>query len=353
MLRISICDSEAAAVQRVVRDAAAAYGAAEAPEFLRCAPVIAHDLPRGLRQAFMDFKIAERAPAILVSGYPIDGGRIGRTPAHWRDERPRSNAVEEEMLLVLCASLLGDAFGWATQQAGRIVHDVLPIKGHEHEQIGTGSEELIWWHTEDAFHPYAGDYVGLLCLRNPTGTATTLGMLEGERLSAGDTALLAQAQFVIRPDESHQPKNQASGSSNGGSHNGGSHVPAERSDGEDALYREIEAMNAAPPRVPVLYGRPGDYYLKLDPYFMDRTALPPEADAALTHLIDAIDASLVDVVLQPGDILFVDNCKAVHGRKPFTATHDGNDRWLKRINVTRDLRKSRAGRSAPDSRIIG
>ncbi len=31
---------------------------------------------------------------------------------------------------------------------------------------------------------------------------------------------------------------------------------------------------------------------------------------------------------------------------------DGTDRWLKRINVARDLRKSRAVRKAPASRVI-
>jgi alpha-ketoglutarate-dependent taurine dioxygenase len=60
----------------------------------------------------------------------------------------------------------------------------------------------------------------------------------------------------------------------------------------------------------------------------------------------------MDVILQPGDIYFIDNFRAVHGRKPFKANYDGNDRWLKRINITRDLRKSRTYRSNPTSRII-
>jgi len=34
------------------------------------------------------------------------------------------------------------------------------------------------------------------------------------------------------------------------------------------------------------------------------------------------------------------------------ANYDGTDRWLKRINLTRDLRKSRASRLTADSRII-
>lgn len=41
---------------------------------------------------------------------------------------------------------------------------------------------------------------------------------------------------------------------------------------------------------------------------------------------------------------FLDNCRIVHERKPFKARHDGTDRWLKRLNVACDLRKSRSSR---------
>jgi hypothetical protein len=38
---------------------------------------------------------------------------------------------------------------------------------------------------------------------------------------------------------------------------------------------------------------------------------------------------------------------------PFTARYDGTDRWLKRINVTHDLRRSRAMRASAGNRLIG
>lgn len=59
-----------------------------------------------------------------------------------------------------------------------------------------------------------------------------------------------------------------------------------------------------------------------------------------------------DIILQPGDCCFIDNYRAVHGRKPFTANYDGYDRWLKRLNITRDLRKSQKMRAKPLSRVI-
>ena len=60
-----------------------------------------------------------------------------------------------------------------------------------------------------------------------------------------------------------------------------------------------------------------------------------------------------DVLLAPGDVLFIDNYRAVHGRRPFTARYDGTDRWLKRISVSRDLRRSRDARATAAARVIG
>ena len=57
----------------------------------------------------------------------------------------------------------------------------------------------------------------------------------------------------------------------------------------------------------------------------------------LRELIEEIKTS---VVLEPGDLLVVDNNIAVHGRSPFTARFDGADRWLQRSFVVTDLAPS-------------
>ncbi|HYU32542.1 MAG TPA: hypothetical protein VEW48_10300 [Thermoanaerobaculia bacterium] len=92
-------------------------------------------------------------------------------------------------------------------------------------------------------------------------------------------------------------------------------------------------------------------YCRLDPYFMD----PPEDPAAreaFDKLIRLIDSQIGDLMLDVGEICFIDNFKAVHGRRPFKARYDGTDRWLKRINITRDLRRSRTARPAPEARQL-
>jgi hypothetical protein len=58
-------------------------------------------------------------------------------------------------------------------------------------------------------------------------------------------------------------------------------------------------------------------------------------------LLGQLSANLTDVVLRPGDVLVVDNLRAVHGRRSFQARFDGNDRWLRRVSAVRDLRSFR------------
>lgn len=77
-----------------------------------------------------------------------------------------------------------------------------------------------------------------------------------------------------------------------------------------------------------------------------------EAADALAQLVKQMDENMFDMSLESGEFCFTDNYRVVHGRKPFRARHDGTDRWLKRINITRDLRKCRAQRRFRSERSI-
>jgi L-asparagine oxygenase len=56
-------------------------------------------------------------------------------------------------------------------------------------------------------------------------------------------------------------------------------------------------------------------------------------------------------VLAAGDVLLLDNARAVHGRSPFAPRFDGTDRFVVRSFVTCDLGRSRHARFG-DSRMI-
>ena len=50
------------------------------------------------------------------------------------------------------------------------------------------------------------------------------------------------------------------------------------------------------------------------------------------------------LVLEPGDLLFLDNRRVIHARSAFTPRGDGTDRWLQRALITADLRKMSGAR---------
>lgn len=336
MEELQLTPDEVASLTQLVSNLARRFRTATDPALIENARVYSCKLPDRVLYALNRIRVDEpESGAILISGFPVDQQRLGATPADWVRVDAPSPAHEQEILIVLLGAVLGDMIGWTTQQSGRLIHDVFPIRRYEHEQLGMGSSTLLTWHTEDAFHPHRGDYLALLCLRNPNQAATTLGNLVDVNLSPRQLELLCQPLYTIRPDESHQEKNRVINGANGDSNS----------------YQEIQRMTNAPDRIPVLFGSPDSPYLRLDPYFMDSVE-DTEAQQALDSLTSQIDATLNEVVLQAGDVLFVDNYRAVHGRRPFKARFDGTDRWLKRVNLVRDLRKSSAARDSIRSRVL-
>ncbi len=340
MHHITLTPNEAEEARSLVAELARRHPSVEAPALLADAAVHAQELPRSLRAALNEFRLKEPAVACVVSGFPVDDDAIGATPEHWKNRPVQSPAIKEELFFLLCGQLLGDPIAWATQQDGRVMHDVMPIKGHEIGQLGTGSITPLEWHTEDAFHPYRADYVGLMCLRNPDSAETTYVGVEDLDLDERTREVLAAAHFPLLPDDAHRPENRADPRPDD---------PA--AELRERSYARIRRMLDRPEPVPVLFGDTADPYLRVHPYYIAPIE-DDEARQALATFSGKVETHMREVVLAPGDVLFIDNFKAVHGRRPFRARYDGTDRWLKRINVTRDLRRSRDARLAPHERVI-
>jgi Fe(II)/alpha-ketoglutarate-dependent arginine beta-hydroxylase len=289
----------------------------------RLLSMLAYKLPDSLVRFLTDFKYEEFSDGVcLVRGYQIDSGRILETPDHWYNEKAEMRTKRESECLLLCSAILGDSIGWSTQQNCKIVHDIVPIKGNENLQVGSSTLTNLWWHTEEAFHPYRCDYLALLCLRNDEKVATTYASVDSLTISGEDKAILFEPHFSIYPDTSHL---------------------------EDGNWNKKEN---APSRTPVLFGDYDHPYLCIDPFYMKQDTDNPAAERALRNIIAEIDRNIDRVVLEPGDMLFIDNFRVVHGRDAFKTEYNGKGRWLKRVNITRDLRKSRMARSSRQSRII-
>jgi Fe(II)/alpha-ketoglutarate-dependent arginine beta-hydroxylase len=192
---------------------------------------------------------------------------------------------------------------------------------------------LLTWHTEDAFHPNRADYCLLFAIRNYDRVPTTIGFVRPDELTEEYINLLFQPRYFIRPDKSHLPENNTIETA--------------------SSFIAIERMKIDPEPVAIFSGDRASPYIRLDPYFMHTAPGDKMAKKSLESIIDVIDKNLRDVVLSAGDLLILDNRRAVHGRRPYQAKYDGRDRWLKRVNVTRDLRNSRELRQSNSSRLVG
>ncbi|MEV6977522.1 guanitoxin biosynthesis L-enduracididine beta-hydroxylase GntD [Kitasatospora sp. NPDC093806] len=338
---IALDDDEVAAILGTADELARRHDTVESAEFQRESRTLAQELPRRLRAELNDFRLTEPCGALVVTGLPVDDADLGPTPLERRRPAVPAPSLRQDLAFFLIGSVLGDPIGWATQQDGLIMHDVYPVEEYRDDQIGYGSEQQLSWHTEDAFHPLRTDYLGLMCLRNPDLTETTVADIADVRLDRELREALARPRFRILPDDAHR------GPADGAEQGGDDRVTRLR---RQAARRVTEALGRPEPQS-VLFGDPDDPYLVIDPYYMQGVHEAAE-QAVLTEATAAIDAALTDLVLRPGDLCFLDNYRVVHGRRPFRARYDGTDRWLRRLNIARDLRRSRECRRSAADRVI-
>ncbi|MEI5521897.1 TauD/TfdA family dioxygenase [Streptomyces brasiliscabiei] len=248
-----------------------------------------------------------------MSDLPVDENLVA-TPPSWHIAAKEGAAIREELVLLLVASALGDPFAWSNQQNGRLVHDVCPSKGQETSLTSASSQAQLTLHTEDVFHACRGDYVALMCLRNPDGVGTTVARVDSVSLSDSMRDVLHQDRFRFYPDDSHE-------------------------------YGIVEGETAGLDKRPheqgaVLFGPAEFPYLRMNADFTCPRSGDTEAAKAMAEFGEQLNGTAERVVLRPGTVAFLDNYRVVHGRDVFIPRYDGTDRWLKRTSVVRDLRRT-------------
>ncbi|MBO8192286.1 TauD/TfdA family dioxygenase [Streptomyces oryzae] len=287
------------------------------PQLLAAAAVASRFLPAFLLEQLIRFRVTgNEAGTLLLRNLPVETPLPptpgdGRFPDHW-SALPLSTLTQLAVM-----SVLGDAISYADEKEGRLVQDICPLPGAEERQENSGSV-LLDLHTEDSFHPYRPDYLSLYCLRSgPDRNAITVtGSIRAALplLSPLCAATLREPVYRTRFSSS---------------------------------FGDAAAPRHTSPR-PVLSGPADDPDLCVN--FFGTEAVDERGTVALDELRGAVEKVLCGVLLQPGDLILIDNRTAVHGRTGFTPGYDGQDRWLRRCFAAADLRPSRALRKR-DSRV--
>lgn len=307
---ITLDGPECRALGRLAAEAAARHGEVDPAreDVLEEAELLGCRLPDRLLRALSRVRsFGVPGGGLLIRSLPVDRplpstpGRPGGFPA--RPRLPVSTLVQ-----LAVSSRLGDPIGFADEKDGALVQDVLPLAGHESRQENSGSF-FLKLHTEDGFHPHRPDFVTLLGLR-PDHDGEALTLLVGLEellpvLSPSCLASLREPWFRIR-------------------------VSSSFTDGSrELMSRPLRVLSD------------DDTVLTLDLHAME--ALTPAAEAALGEVRRVVSSRIRGTVLRTGDLIVIDNRSAVHGRTTFRARYDGHDRWLRRVFIASDLR-----RSAPD-----
>ena len=240
--------------------------------------------------------------AVLVPGCPI--GDIPATPLT-RQGVHKPDRISERSLLG-AAMRLGEPFGFVQEHGGDIVQDLYPLAASVGRQLSTSSGVELAFHTETAFHPHKPRFLLLLCLRGDRAAATTL-------CSVDDIVALLRPATV---DILRQPRFRC---------------------GVDESFGAGSAWVTNPAPV-IEESADGTLVLTFDGELTFGTDVG--AETAIAEVNEAIGRARTAVTLSAGDMLIVDNRRAVHGRSPFTARFDGTDRWLQRTFVVSSLAAS-------------
>jgi enduracididine beta-hydroxylase len=281
---------------------------------VRQTALFCHQLPSDLRAVISSFKKREQEGALLITGFQVDDTQLEITPSVWNTHPKTQQRLLCEAFLLLCSSLLGTPISRESQQAGSVMHDLLPIKAHEGKQINSSSTAVLTWHTEDASQRNFADYLLLMCLRNPQRAGTRLSSIEDIALPEGIKQILFSSRFLMHHDLASDPI--ASPDSQGDHQADAGHMTAS-----------------------VLFGDWGKPYVRLDSFYIDKDSAGKEAASALQVLLNLFDQAAETITLEPGNLLVIDNYRAVHGRDNFVASYNGTDRWIKRTNVARNPKR--------------
>lgn len=254
-------------------------------------------VPDGLRnfvRAFAD--TPPRTGFALVRGLEID--ELPPTPPKHSTGTLAGHSSTEYLMVV--GELLGTLVGYADEKNGALVHDVHAVRGEETRIENSGAMDF-GFHTENVHHPLRPDFLGLLCLRQ-----------DHDRLGTTQLSSIREAVDALPA----------------------STVDALRACRFQSLYPTSFTRSATGPRPmsephPVLFGDAPDLFMRFN---VHNTRAPDAAgDAALRELSAALNRACHRLLLEPGDLVIINNHVAAHSRSAFKPRYDGRDRWLRRF----------------------
>ena len=223
----------------------------------------------------------------------------------------------------ILVSAIGDMIAYEAEGNGHLFQDVVPLKSMETEQTSLGSNAELEIHTEQAFSNLKPDILSLACLRGDPNAYTHIFPVAEiiKNTTAEEQQILREPLWYTGVDLSFKLNNTTNTTNTGSSY-------------------FIEGDIRGP--MPIISGPENNPKLVFDQDLM--SSPDPRAKEMIKKIINLYYQHKLRHNLTPGEIILIDNNRAVHGRSAFSPKYDGKDRFLIRSFATFDLKKSEYAR---------
>lgn len=283
-------------------------------------PANPHAVSETLRKAINlteeDLSVASNAilssESLLVfrNVFYINDFNLGKTPTDFSPVKDSSWWLASNSAIGLAAALKLNIHSYQSENDGNAFVNLVKMtkKGSERK-----SKKEMRGHTDAVAHPLPGecvntkspspDYVILVCLRN-NDTPTKFCALDSivDSLSEEEIEELLDEQFIVHPQRTFDPNII------------------------DTL-ENVAVLKEEPPPMSIRFSH-SNVIIDSD------SSNHQVASETLDSLKETISENMKEVILYPGDIAFVNNRTALHGRGDVGRT-EANDRWFLRTYAMR------------------
>ena len=221
-----------------------------------------------------------------------------------------NNKIGEGTLLARIQSILinfiGEMISYEAEGYGRLFQDIVPIKKMKNEQTSVGSNTELEIHTEQAFSKLRPDILTLACIRGDPLAQTYILPVNYilEHIDIKERDMLRLPLWKTGVDMSFKLNSN------------------------DFIDGDIRGP------FPIIYGDENDPKLVFDQDLM--FGITEEANLLIKKIINIYYKYRIQHNLQTGEIILIDNMRAVHGRSQFFPNYDGKDRFLIRCFAVYD-----------------
>lgn len=204
----------------------------------------------------------------------------------------------------LLVSFISNLVFYEAEGYGRIFQDIVPDITMKNEQSSVGSNKELEIHTEQAFSKLKPDFLSLACVRGDKSALTYILPLNTilRYLDGPAKKLIQTPLWKIGVDYSFELNGN----------------------------EFIDGNERGP--IPIININGEDTYAEQDPLLVfDQDlmiGITEEANDIIKKITNIYYEHRIQHCLQPGEIVIINNNKAVHGRSGFKPNYNGKDRFL-------------------------